>query len=306
MPLSGWEHAHLGGDGDITYISNGTSEHFITAGDDGLVRLHNASTMEATEDEMINEHSDQTVRALAASRDGAFFATGSEDSHVKLFAYPSLECKGTVSRFALPVRPSRCSDHFFCSFGEFAHFIQRQRAGIRCSAGTEHGHESRMCRCKRSRSARTAQSSLLEDRMTPSGDAQQPPRAPQPIQADATGAISQAREHHGRRLPDQALLQESQHAPRHEPLLRPQGSAPAGSPPANTPRAPRRKLSPLAGSHRVCPCLRPSQGVFLASCHDDGTVLIWNVEEGALAKDLGKARQEFAEHALAADGTPLL
>lgn len=33
------------------------------------------------------------------------------------------------------------------------------------------------------------------------------------------------------------------------------------------------------------------QGVYLASCHDDGTVVIWNVEDGTLAKDLGKARR---------------
>lgn len=116
MPLSGWAHGHNGGgDGDIAYITDGTFEHFITVGDDALVQLRNPSTLETDDNEPIREHS-EAVRAVAASRDGTYFATGGADSHVKLFSYPTLECNGTVSRFTLPVRLLRPFPDFRFSF----------------------------------------------------------------------------------------------------------------------------------------------------------------------------------------------
>lgn len=95
----------------MTYITDGTSEHFITVGEDCLIVLRNANTLEAEGSEPIKEHLD-SVRAVAASRDGAYFATGGKDSHVKLFSYPSLECKGTATRFTLPVRRALVSVSF--------------------------------------------------------------------------------------------------------------------------------------------------------------------------------------------------
>lgn len=102
--LSEWFQGHLGGLGDVAYIAKEGSEHFISGGDDAIVKVRNASTMQMKDgDGEITIH-EKCVRAVATSRDGSHFATGGEDQIVKLFSYPSLECKGTVTRFALPVQ----------------------------------------------------------------------------------------------------------------------------------------------------------------------------------------------------------